>query len=426
MKKASLARELLLSPAPIAPSILIGIDWADKVHAFSARTPDGKLHSGSFQHNPKAIRERIEAWSNQYPDLPLKICIESSRGSLINALREFRNVQIFPVNPAAMSHFRKAQAHGGGKSDPVDARLILQFLEQNLATMTPLMQDSPETTELRELTRQRRELVEARVDLANQIGALWKDYFPAILELKPARTYTEFVIALVLKYPTLEEAQKAGRAKLRKFFYSIRTREKMEQRLDTLMQAIPITTDAVVLRTRARLCQSLAAQIAVLNRTIKGYDAEIKRQVQKHRDYAIVDTLPGASFITKARIIVSLGDDRNRYNTAESLQAASGIAPITDSSGRSSRVYARWACSKFMKQTFHEYAGLSLVKCDWAKRYYDAMIAKGKSKQMARRALAYKWLRIIFRCWKTERAYDESHYVARMKATGSKYAMPQA
>ena len=91
------------------------------------------------------------------------------------------------------------------------------------------------------------------------------------------------------KYPTLEEIQKAGKTKLRKFFYSIRSREKLEERLATLMDAIPITTDPVVLRTRSRLCKCIATQIAALNNSIKGYDAEIKKQVQRHRDYAIVE-----------------------------------------------------------------------------------------------------------------------------------------
>jgi hypothetical protein len=247
-------------------------------------------------------------------------------------------------------------------------------------------------------------------------------YFPAILELKPERTYSEFVIALVLKYPTLEQIHKAGKTKLRRFFYSIGTKEKMEHRLDLLMKAIPITTDPVLIRTCARKCQAIASQIATLHRAIKGYDCEIKRLVQQHRDYAVVERPPGTSYNTRARLIASLGDDRSRYENVESLQAACGIAPITTQSGQSRYVNARWACTEFMKQTFHEFAGLSLSKCTWAKRYYEQMIAKGKSKQMARRALAYKWIRIIYRCWQTHQPYDESHYMERLKATGSKLA----
>ena len=38
---------------------------------------------------------------------------------------------------------------------------------------------------------------------------------------------------------------------------------------------------------------------------------------------------------------------------------------------------------------------------------------------MARRALAYKWLRIIYRCWQTREPYDEARYLARLAATNS-------
>ena len=77
---------------------------------------------------------------------------------------------------------------------------------------------------------------------------------------------------------------------------------------------------------------------------------------------------------TYARIIAALGDDRTRYANAASLQAAAGIAPITTQSGNSRFVSARWSSSKFIKQTFHEYAGLSIAKCAWAKAYLDRYV----------------------------------------------------
>ena len=47
------------------------------------------------------------------------------------------------------------------------------------------------------------------------------------------------------------------------------------------------------------------------------------------------------------------------------------------------------------------------------------MKAKGKSPQMAKRALAYKWQRIIFRCWQDRVPYDEATYIERLKKTNS-------
>ena len=39
------------------------------------------------------------------------------------------------------------------------------------------------------------------------------------------------------------------------------------------------------------------------------------------------------------------------------------------------------------------------------------MKAKGAKTYTARRALAYKWIRIIYRCWKDNEPYDEDKYL---------------
>lgn len=59
---------------------------------------------------------------------------------------------------------------------------------------------------------------------------------------------------------------------------------------------------------------------------------------------------------------------------------------------------------KLTKQTFRENAGLSIAYCASARTSYDYQLSKGKARQMARRTLAYNWLKIIQRCWKTESA----------------------
>ena len=99
-----------------------------------------------------------------------------------------------------------------------------------------------------------------------------------------------------------------------------------------------------------------------------------------------------------------------------------GIAPLTTQSGKQRYVSSRWACSKFLRQTFHEFAGLSIKKSRWAKAFYQSQLARHKSPQVARRALAYKWLRIIYRCWQTGESYDEDRYVQRLGATNSPLA----
>lgn len=213
----------------------------------------------------------------------------------------------------------------------------MQFLQHYRDQLRQLVPNSPETRELTALAQDRRQLVEQRVALANRMMSYLKAYFPTILELKPARAYSEFVVRLDHAYPTLEDAQKAGKVKLRKILFGTGAKAKMEVRLETIMQAKPITTDPVILRTNARRSRSLAAQIDVLNDSIKHYDAEIKELVKKHADY-------------------------------------------------------------------------------------EEQLAKGKTAQMAKRALAFKWIRIIFRLWQARVGYDDSHYVSRLNKTGSPLA----
>ena len=230
----------------------------------------------------------------------------------------------------------------------------------------------------------------------------------------------------MLKYPTLANCQAAGPVKLRKLFYATGTKQQLEFRIDVLTNAKPLTTDQVVLDTSARLTQCIAAQIRVLNKAIKGYNQEIRRLVRVHEDYNVVRDLPGAGDKTRARVIASLGDDRQRYHSVEDFQSAAGIAPLIIQSGKTTTVAARWATTLFIKQTFHEYAGLSIRKCAWAKAYYEQQLARGKSTQMAKRSLAYKWIRIIYRCWQNRQPYNEAHYVNRLIATHSPLAQKLA
>ncbi|MCH8912954.1 MAG: bifunctional hydroxymethylpyrimidine kinase/phosphomethylpyrimidine kinase, partial [Planctomycetes bacterium] len=54
---------------------------------------------------------------------------------------------------------------------------------------------------------------------------------------------------------------------------------------------------------------------------------------------------------------------------------------------------------------FHEFAAHSIKQSPWAKAYYNMMRARGNKHQAAVRALAFKWIRIIFRCWKDRYAF---------------------
>lgn len=404
-------------------SVSVGIDWADAKHDFHLITPDGQIHTGEFDQDSKAIAEQLAAWRKLCPGAIFAVAIEATKGAIVNALLEFDEVQIYPVNPAASANYRKAFAHGGGKNDPVDAKLLAQFIHHYPEQLQPLRPDSELTRKLATMAQDRRRLVDQRADLANELTALLKAYFPAALALKPARSYSEFFLKFLQKYPSLAVAQSAGATRLRKFFHGVGAKRKADDYAKTLLAAVPLTTDTATIEMSVLRVAAVIDQLQALTKHVKRYEKQLKEQLPKHDGYKMVKSLPGAAVNTQARIIAALGDDRNRFPSAASLQAATGIAPITSQSGRQKFVNARWACPKFVKQTFHEYAGLSISQSRWAKAYYEQQKEKNKTKrngaQIAKRALAFKWQRIIHRLWISGEPYDEERYIARLEATGS-------
>jgi hypothetical protein len=87
---------------------------------------------------------------------------------------------------------------------------------------------------------------------------------------------------------------------------------------------------------------------------------------------------------------------------------------VKEASGNTQWVHLRWACPKFLRQTFHEWAACSLTQSAWAKAYYDELKGRGKKHQVAVRALAFKWMRILYRCWQDRKPYSEELHLVRL------------
>ena len=56
------------------------------------------------------------------------------------------------------------------------------------------------------------------------------------------------------------------------------------------------------------------------------------------------------------------------------------------------------------------------------KAFDQAQKQAGKPHQAAIRALAFKWIRILFRCWQDRVTYDEAKYLLALHQKGSPLA----
>jgi transposase len=167
------------------------------------------------------------------------------------------------------------------------------------------------------------------------------------------------------------------------------------------------------------LVEALVAQLRATMKAIACFDAEIATVCRSLPDYELFRALPGAGPVFAPRLLAAFGEQRDRYVGAGEIQRYVGIAPVTESSGKQHWVHWRLACPKFLRQTFVEWANQTITRSFWAGAYYQQQRAKGATHQVAVRALAFKWIRILYRCWKDRTPYDESKYLNALKRRAS-------
>jgi transposase len=400
---------------------LIAIDWADRQHAiclYDAGT--GKREHSVVKHTPAALQDWALSLRTRFGVQPLAVCLEQSRGPLIYALMQYDFLVLYPINPATLAKYRQAFSLALGKDDPSDADYLLDLLEHHRQRLTPWRPDDEKTRTLRFLVEHRRRLINDRTRTTNRLTALLKGYFPQVLDWFDDLS-TVLVCDLLERWPTLFTLQKARPTTINRFFrshHSVRAGTN-QRRLAEIKTAVPLTTDGAVLNSSTLLVKVLVAQLRTTIAAIAEYDRHIEALCQTHADYQLFASLPGAGNVYAARLTAAMGTDRSRWTTADELLRFSGVAPVSERSGKQQWIRWRYFCPKFFRQSFHEYAAESIRHSFWARAYYALQRAKGKGHHAAVRALCFKWIRIIWKCWQTRTPYNEVLYLESLRKKGS-------
>ena len=406
----------------------IGIDWADHKHYWQMAVPGlAQPEQGQLDHKPQAINLWAAQLRARFPDGSLAVCLEQSRGSLVYQLAKYDHLVLFPAHPATVASYRQAFFPSGSKGDPGDAALLLEILLRHPEHLRRLEPDTAETRLLQMLTEQRRRLVDERTRQSNRLTAELKMYFPHPLDWLD-NVDAPVSCAFLERWPTLQQLQRARPDTVARFFreHHSRSVQRIQQRLEAIREAVPAVHDPALLQAGAVATRSLVALLQTLNDQVQALDREIASLVPQHPEAFLFADLPGAGPVLLPRLIVAFGTRRDRFASASELAAYSGIAPVTRQSGFSLSVHFRHACPRFLRQTFHEFAAHSKAKSIWARTFYEEQRSKGKRHHAAVRALAFKWIRVLFRCWKDRTPYDEDRYLRALSNRKSISTAPNA
>jgi transposase len=254
--------------------------------------------------------------------------------------------------------------------------------------------------------------------------AALKGYFPQALEWAGDLT-KPMAWAFLRKWPTLDEVKAARKDSLLKFYHAhhVRRGDLVNDMPAQVQDAVALVRDPAIIETSRQMVESLCKLLQAIQPCIDQHSAQIKELFARHPERHLFDGLPGAGPVLAPRLLAAFGGDRTRFQSAKEISQLSGIAPVTERSGKSTWVHWRWAASAFLRQTFHEFASHSIGRSAWAKATYEEFRARGQNHHAAVRMLAYKWIRILYRCWQSGTPYDEEQYIAALRTHGSPIAL---
>jgi transposase len=398
----------------------VGIDWGDTKHDICLQA------AGSDRREFDCIAHqvpRIDEWAKSLHKRfggSIAIALELAKGPIVYALQKYDFFVLFPINPSTLAKYRLAFKPSRAKDDPTDAELGLDLLLHHPERFNPLQPQSVTMRTLVSLTEHRRVLVGDKTRLTNRLTNSLKQYYPQALDWFEDRDTILFCDFLT-RWPTLAQVKRARQASLKAFFHAHNGRrpQLISARLDSIKAAVALTEDPGVIVPCQLHALILVEQLRVTLHAIDRFDHEIAALAPELPDYSLFQELPGAGPHLTPRLLVAFGEDRQRFQNADEVQKCSGIAPVTERSGKKNWVHWRWQCSTFLRQTFVEWAGQTINKSFWAGAYYRQQRDRGSTHQMAVRALAFKWIRILYRCWKTRTSYDESTYLNALRKRGS-------
>lgn len=395
---------------------LVAIDWGDTEHAFALHTAAGSHEQGTIPASSESVHTWLEALAQRFGQKPVALAIEAGRNAMLHALLAHPWLVIHPVNPSTSERFRKAFTPSGAKDDLPDAVVLLTILAQHREQLRPLKPEDANTRELAALNEVRRGAIDRRTQLACMLRSTLKNSFPQALELCGDDLWTPLALDFLQRWPELAVLQKARTDTLRRFYIAHRSHRPavIERRLARIASARALTTDRAVLEPAILQIQWLVDTLRAMQTHIERIEVRIAECFQAHPEAPLFAALPGAGPALAPRLLVAFGTDRGRYNDAASMQKHVGVAPVREKSGRQLWTHWRWSAPTFLRQTFVEWAGETITKCAWAKAYYLQQKRAGKHRQTILRGLAFKWIRILWRCWQERVLYDNARYEAAL------------
>lgn len=401
--------------------LLVSLDRSDRTAALALMD----LNRGLFiqEETLSLAPEAMDTWWRNlraaHPQARIAVAFEQPAPNLLAFFAPRVPEAIYALNPSATWAYRQSLTVSRARNDPSDARDQALYVSKHLAELTPWKPPATAVVQLERLTLSRRKRVDERTALTNQLQAALKRYFPQALDLLHEHLWRPMNLEFLRKWPSAQKLQTVPLSRLRTFYnkHGSRSQARWTERTALIAKLVPLCEvgPADELEVAA-----LVDQVEILNESIRKHDLAIAELFATEGEVADrIAALPGAGPILAPRIYTAMARHAPNCDNPESLAAALGVAPVTDQSGRMRKVYRRLRCDNHTRQGFIEWAKESWKHSTWAEAFVRQRQERGHGFYVIIRALAYKWIRILWKCWHSGTAYNEETYLEVLRRKGS-------
>ena len=416
----------------------VGIDWAEAFHLVALGHPDqGVIQIRRVEHTPAAVDQLIAQIAALEPDpAEVRVVIETRHGLLVERLLDAGYV-VLPVNPDLVAR-RRGPARK--KDDAEDARICCLLALDRHTALRPLIPHGEVAAELRAIARDDERAARDQRRLLNRLRHDLLSTYPAALAIAGDDLGAPTVLKLLQRWPTRDLLAAVSRQELVAFAHANRHGwpERLADKIIAALTVDQFTPRDYLVRAKAdtiRLAATQLLAIATQRRTWERRMGELlvgaprAGRVHQPREDQPGQALPGGQVYLSfpglgdrlaARVAGEIGDHPQQFQSPNALACYAGKAPVTRRSGRSELVVAtRLACNRYLADAVQQWAFCSLRCSGWAREFYDAQRARGKTHHAALRALGNRWLEILWHCLIRGQLYDEATHLAnRNRALG--------
>jgi transposase len=387
-------------------STYIGSDWSATKHDLCVLNETGAVVATLVLPHTADGLLKLETLRQQLGVTPQDclVGIETAHSLVIDFLWARKYTQVYVIPPNVVKSSRSRYRQSGARTDRSDALLVADLLRTDRAHLHPWRPDRLLTQQIRNRVGLVRHLTHSVVRLSNRLYAVLMRYYPAALSVFSG-LQTQIALQFLLAYPTPSAATELTFAQLSTFaeHHHYPHPKKLPGAFARLQEAHP-RADAETVAVYQAEMQQLATLLLELVQAKSHQVRELQDLFEQHPDRAIFSSLPGAGDILAPALLAHFGDDRERFPSAESVQALAGTCPVTEQSGKRRIITFRTACDHRFRDVVQQWAKASLTQSVWAQAYWQQTRPHCQSDSHAYRCLANRWLAIVWKLWQSHRA----------------------